>query len=503
MLSALKPVDVNASVINTKQTKLEAFINTPYKGCGMSLISSEMIGDVVKKSYKFCSQVWPLKKYEEIPQTEWSHTIDYYIPQDISHKKSLLFVTGGYNFDNKGAVISKISLEILNFANIANQQKIVVINLHDIPNQHLFMNGNYKREDQIISYTYKLFLEKNGGDDLPGHLPMAKSIVSAMDHSQVVLAEQDIEIENFILAGFSKRGLAVWLAGIADQRVTAIIPVVIDILNTKKTIQHICESYSDGCPPALKDYLKEGIIDAINSEGMEQLMLIEDPYQYIAHGSKAIKKQFAKLDKFIINSSGDDFFVPSSSSWYFKDLPGLSNHIRYLPNAMHYLKGNFIADTLDNLPKVEEAINSYTYLHCNNKKIPKVASAVVNGKIVIQTDPAPSEVTLWTSHNQQSKDFRVLSSYSKVNFAKHYLKSFFTDKLCDNCYEPKKILFTCENKLACTIEVELPKVQIGWQAAFAEIQFDIDGYNFIVTSEVAVSGQNVAVSGQNIPHSDL
>ena len=42
------------------------------------------------------------------------------------------------------------------------------------------------------------------------------------------------------------------------------------------------------------------------------------------------------MPKFILNASGDQFFLPDSSQFYFDGLPG-EKHLRYVPNADHSL----------------------------------------------------------------------------------------------------------------------------------------------------------------------
>ena len=60
------------------------------------------------------------------------------------------------------------------------------------------------------------------------------------------------------------------------------------------------------------------------------LMKIEEPYEY---------RERLTLPKFLINASGDQFFVPDSAQFYFKDLPGVK-YLRYVPNADHSLKNS-------------------------------------------------------------------------------------------------------------------------------------------------------------------
>ena len=65
-------------------------------------------------------------------------------------------------------------------------------------------------------------------------------------------------------------------------------------------------------------------------------MKIEEPYEY---------RDRLTLPKFIINACGDQFFVPDSAQFYFKDLSGVK-YLRYVPNADHSLKNSDALTTL-------------------------------------------------------------------------------------------------------------------------------------------------------------
>ena len=45
-------------------------------------------------------------------------------------------------------------------------------------------------------------------------------------------------INHFVLTGGSKRGWTAWLAAAVDSRVTAVSPIVSDLLNMKKSFAH-------------------------------------------------------------------------------------------------------------------------------------------------------------------------------------------------------------------------------------------------------------------------
>jgi len=47
------------------------------------------------------------------------------------------------------------------------------------------------------------------------------------------------------------------------------------------------------------------------------------------------------MPKLIVNASGDQFFLPDSSRFYFDRLPGVK-YLRCVPNADHSLKNSYV-----------------------------------------------------------------------------------------------------------------------------------------------------------------
>ena len=85
---------------------------------------------------------------------------------------------------------------------------------------------------------------------------MTKSAVAAMDAIQSIINEREdgIEIEKFVVSGASKRGWTTWTTGGVDNRVEAIIPVVIDVLNVEPSFEHHWSVYGFWAP-AIQDHL--------------------------------------------------------------------------------------------------------------------------------------------------------------------------------------------------------------------------------------------------------
>jgi len=445
---------------------------------------------VIKKTYILDSQRWPVTNDSGINSTIWQHRLTIFIPPEVTINKALLYVGGGYNTNNQGKAEFSIPKETLDFSQIAITNKAPIILLEDVPNQYLLINSIARKEDQILAYSYKKVMEDPLHNAyLAGHLPMAKSIVKAMDAAIEILKEDKLNIESFMLVGLSKRGWAVWLASLSDERVSAIIPGIIDILNVQENINHICNSYKNHCPPALKDYAAEGIIERINSQAFTKLMDIEDPLSYM--NMSEYRKQ-ASIPKYIINTSGDDFYTPDSSRFYFQNLKG-TNYIRYLPKAMHYLAGNPISDYLNNMELLNQAVSNYFYFHIHNTILPQIKWKLSRDKIDIDSDLKPEKAILWTAYNDDERDFRYINSHSKYHLGMKILLIKLAELLhtnldvCDTCFKEQNIEFDCADNNHCHIEAHLPMPEKGWQASFVELFYNVDGREFIITTEVNVS----------------
>ena len=449
---------------------------------------SKVSADIKVDKYFFSSQKWPIFHNEHIPTTTWKHRLSVYIPKKVLYDTAMLFVTGGYIFDKERKMSD--SKENLDYSKIALDNKVIVAVVSDIPNQNLFFDNVPYREDQILAYTYKQAIEDPMQNAyLLAHLPMAKAAIKAMDAVQQIAHKDNIEIDNFVISGASKRGWAAWLAAIEDNRVSAIMPIVIDVLNTQKNIIHICDSYGGKCPAAFKDYIKYGITDYLNSTNFSKLMEIDDPFSYLRLPSYSDR---FKIPKYIISAAGDDFFVPDSTKFYFSNLPG-EKYLRFLPESMHYLVGNPISDYLDNIAKVNDEINNNLYFHLNKINLPEISWNLSDSSIDISSSIKPKTANLWVAFNQKSRDFRFLNSYESLHFLwKKFLILFseyvFKVSICDNCFEKKEINFACKNEAEeCKISAILPDLSNGWRASFIELEYEIAGRNFVTTTEVIIS----------------
>lgn len=239
------------------------------------------------------------------------------------------------------------------------------------------------------------------------------------------------KIDGFVAAGASKRGWTTWLTAAVDKRVTAIVPIVIDMLNTQESFRHHRAVYGF-YTPAVKDYEKMGIFARIESRASEELMKIVDPYSY---------RDRLTMPKLLVNSAGDQFFVPDSWRFYYDDLRG-EKYLRYVANCGHGLKET---DAMDTVTCFYEAI-------LNGWNIPRYHfKCEGDSGIEVRCIDKPRAVTLFEALNSESRDFRV------DTFGKKWT-SRAMDLRDDGKY---------------TVRVDKPDK--GYRAFFVELTFDSPG----------------------------
>jgi PhoPQ-activated pathogenicity-related protein len=103
------------------------------------------------------------------------------------------------------------------------------------------------------------------------------------------------------------------------------------------------------------------------------------------------------MPKFLINATGDQFFLPDSSQFYFDDLPGVK-YLRYVPNADHSLKGS---DAYATLEACYHAVLHQTHLPEFSWKLEG------DGSIRVAAKDKPMQVTQWQATNPDARDFRL------------------------------------------------------------------------------------------------
>lgn len=330
------------------------------------------------------SQSWRSK--DEVDRTLWKHWLTIVRPINAAGDKALLWINGGSN--RGGAPISVDKMLV----GVALGAGAVVADLKMVPNQPLVFpdGGGPRSEDGIIAYSFNKAIV-TGDKTWPLLLPMVKSAVRAMDTVQKHLSSLDtgaVDVKEFIVSGGSKRGWTTWLTAAVDKRVTAIIPAVIDVLNMDEQMKHHFSAYGFHSS-AIADYGEMNIFSRLDTAEGQELIEYVDPYEY--------RDRYANIPKFLVNSTGDQFFLPDSAQFYFHDLPG-EKHIRYVPNTDHGLGGSDAAESLMMFLKSVVA----------GTPRPRFAWSVKDdGSIEVKTTTKPTAVKLWQATNPKTRDFRL------------------------------------------------------------------------------------------------
>jgi PhoPQ-activated pathogenicity-related protein len=213
---------------------------------------------------------------------------------------------------------------------------------------------------------------------------MTKAAVKAMDAVGELTQGQ---VDKFFVAGGSKRGWTTWTTAAVDDRVVGIAPIVIDMLNLVPSFVHHYRVYGFWAP-AVGDYFREGIMDRFQTPEFEKLMDIVEPYTY---------RERLTMPKLILNSAGDQFFLPDSSQFYFDDLRG-EKYLRYVPNSDHSLRNT---DAL-------ESLSAFYHALVNDHPRPEFGWTLEpDGAIRVTSETKPQAVKLWSAHNPEHRDFRL------------------------------------------------------------------------------------------------
>ncbi len=410
--------------LNTGLTALDEYVAAEDDTYEWKVVSSKE--DAISTTFviDLKSQTWLTPK--EVDQTVWQHWLTVVVPKSAASKKSLMFIGGG---SNNGAAPTNADQRTKQLAIATNS---VVSELKMIPNQPLVFHsdGVERKEDDLIGYTWDQYL-KTGDTRWPARLPMVKSVVRAMDTVQALAKREEKipNIEAFMVAGASKRGWTTWLTAAVDKRVIAIAPIVIDVLNTNPSMQHHYAAYGFWAP-AVGDYERHEIMARRRTDRNQELLKLVDPFAY--------RDRFT-MPKCIINASGDQFFLPDSSQFYFDELPD-EKHLCYIPNAGHSLDGSNALDTLV----------AFYHSVVNDTERPEFTWSFPDKQTIrVETRTSPKKVVLWQATNPKERDFRIDS------IGKTYRSSELKEKT-DGVYIGK---------------VDEPKE--GWTAFFVQLEFDV------------------------------
>ncbi len=190
-----------------------------------------------------------------------------------------------------------------------------------------------------------------------------------------------LDIKHFMVTGASKRGWTTWLTAAADQRVNAIAPMVIDMLNMGPQVALQMLSFG-GFSQRIHDYTDKGLQGFLFSPNGMSLQAIVDPYSY---------RDEIRQPKLIMLGTNDPYWPVDALNVYWDGLEG-EKYICYEPNGVH---------GLHDYPRM---IGDLTALHLSaltGKPLPKLTWSYLDRgddvRLTITSDTLPEKARVWTA----------------------------------------------------------------------------------------------------------
>lgn len=386
----------------------------------------------------------------------WWHWMVVIVPNKIHHKDSaFVWITGG---DNEGTHPPKAGDEdVLVTAYTAVATGTIGVALYDIPNQHMVFAldplQKSRSEDAIIAFTWWHYIQNTSEPEWLLRLPMTKAVMRAMDATTTFAASIDssLVVNDFYVAGASKRGWTTWTVAAVDPRVKAMAPIVMDELNFVRNIHHHYQAYG-GWTFALEDYYVMNFTRYLDDPRVQQMMDIVDPIAY--------KDRYRNMPKLVCDAGGDEFFLPDDWRFWWDEMTEPKWGIM-VPNAEH----SMATGILELLPAVATFFNAVL----KQETVPTVTWSIANatGEITVQVSEEPSAVRVWqaTTCNTLRRDFRLVNADNPCHCG------IAQSGLCVNL----KVLWTAQ-PLAATSPL-LYKALLDtptdgrWKAFFIDVQF--------------------------------
>jgi PhoPQ-activated pathogenicity-related protein len=387
---ALPPAGAGAAPLDNPATALRDYVAAPDPAYEYRLVDSSSAGDgYTTHLLQLTSQRW--RAPGEAMPTRWRHWLVVIVPGSVDKDVAALVIAGG----SAGGRPSFDDDEIEFGAQLAVLSGTVVAVLLQTPYQPIdFPDVDAPlKEDALVAYSWDKAIA-TGDWSWPVYLPMTKAAVRAMDTVQdFVPGVASTTTESFVVIGASKRGAATWLTAVVDPRVAAVAPLVIDFLNLPEQLAHHLAVYGDYAP-ALSDYVERGLPQRIGTPEGIALQQVVDPYSY---------RNALALPKYIIGSTGDQFFPPDAAQFYFDDLPG-EKLLRYVPDSDHSLS-NSQASLIDAV----SGLFAWYLAIVEEKPRPIISWQQAGNEVVVESSRRPLAARLWKARNPDARDFRLSS----------------------------------------------------------------------------------------------
>ncbi len=373
-----------SSLSNFSYTSMEDYVESTKDEFSYKIEDIIYEDDWTGYHIKMISGEWLNSK--KVDQVEWWHYVDIIIPKEVQTTSGIMFIDGGV----KEETFFRLDAES---AEYAVETKSVIVNVSNIPFQPInFLDSEQGSfyEDDLIGYAWNEFL-KSGADQkysewLP-RFPMTRAVIRAMDLAQEITLQNNLDLQDFVVSGASKRGWTAWTTAAIDDRVVGVAPMVIDMLNLVPSFENHYRSYGE-FSPAVSSYVKYDIQDWLETDEFKKLMSYVEPYSFLDNYT---------MPKYIINAGSDEFFSTDSWRFYYDQLPD-DKILRYVPNSNHSLSGGYL----------NKDLMAYFYRIINDINFPSLKWTLNKNIIEVELDYLDDyNVSIWTATNEEGRDFRL------------------------------------------------------------------------------------------------
>ena len=422
-----------AALAGSARADLVDYVKKPDEAFAWKMTGKTETADGVIYDLHLVSQVWQGIK--------WEHQMQVFLPKGVKPTTTMfLWNQGG----KPGPASGVFGMDL------AKKMKAPVAILYGIPNQPL-LGG--KTEDALIAETFVRYLNTKD-ESWPLLFPMTKSLVRAMDALQAFAKQEwKIEVTHFVVAGASKRGWTTWLTASVEPRVKAIAPCVFDTLNMQAQLPHQLKSYGK-YSDMIADYTKRGLVPMPDTPEARKLWSWVDPWVY---------RDKIKRPKMIILGTNDPYWTQDALNLYWDDLKG-DKWVLYVPNAGHNLAQKHDGiNILPDLTRAGNTLSAFARHEIYDLPMPRLKWQH-EGKgakmlLKVQADPAPKAARLWSA-KAATRDFR---------------QSKWSDR-------PLKV----DGK---NIVAEMTTPEEGFVAFFAELEYEIDGLRYFLSTQLRIAGK--------------
>jgi PhoPQ-activated pathogenicity-related protein len=181
------------------------------------------------------------------------------------------------------------------------------------------------------------------------------------------------------------------MISIVDDRVTATVPIVINMLNMPAYIKHSLKVWGIHSPQ-IRDYSDRGILQKIDTPRGEQMFAMIDPYTYREHLDKP---------KLLVYGTNDPYWPVDSTRHYVADLPG-ETHLLFIPNQGHKSTMGGISLLIAASKAMHQSAATGERLASLDWRYVEIADAL---NITIESDIKPMKIEYWRA-TSDDRDFR-------------------------------------------------------------------------------------------------